>query len=129
MRKITLKNTSIEFGVQSNHLDIDNVGLNSVEEAHWPIFQEASVYNYHIQYKEHRQEEEELRLTIKGGDKAIIKTNSIHPNSGAIHTNTYVGTLFFEIYQGTDSEPIDEFQLKVHSVKVNYEEEYQYMLE
>jgi predicted component of viral defense system (DUF524 family) len=129
MRKITLKNTSIEFGVESNHLDIDNGGLNSVEEAHWPIFQEASVYNYHIQYNEHSQEEEELRLTIKGGDKAIIKTNIIHPNSGAIHTNTYVGTLFFEIYQGTDSEPIDEFQLKVHSVKVNYEEEYQYMLE
>ena len=56
------------------------------------------------------QNEEKLRLDLKGGDKGIIKPNSIHPNSGAIHTNTYVGNLFFEIYQGSELEPIDEFQ-------------------
>ena len=129
MHTIKLKNTVIELEIQNDHSEKDKNGLESNEGIQWCYLQEASVYNYRIQCKEHCQKKEKLRLTIKGGDKGIIKTNSIHPNSGAIHTNTYVGTLFFEIYQGTDLEPIDEFQLKVHSVKVNYEEEYQYMLE
>ncbi|MDA8994795.1 DUF2357 domain-containing protein [Schleiferiaceae bacterium] len=129
MFKITLEKTFIEFGVEGNRLNLDNVALHSSEGSRVPIFQEASVYDYSISYKEPYHTKEKLQLTVRGGDKGIIKPNSIHPNSGAIHTNTYVGTLFFEIYQGTDSEPIDEFQLKVHSVKVNYEEEYQYMLE
>ena len=125
MFKITLEKTFIEFGVEGNRLNLDNVALHSSEGSRVPIFQEASVYDYSISYKEPYHTKEKLQLTVRGGDKGIIKPNSIHPNSGAIHTNTYVGTLFFEIYQGTDSEPIDEFQLKVHSVKVNYEEEYQ----
>lgn len=129
MFKITLEKTFIEFGVEGNRLNLDNVALHSSEGSRVPIFQEASVYDYSISYKEPYHTKEKLQLTVRGGDKGIIKPNSIHPNSGAIHTNTYVGTLFFEIYQGTDLEPIDEFQLKVHSVKVNYEEEYQYMLE
>ena len=125
MCKITLKNTSIELRI-GNDSEKYNDGLESIDESQWCILQEASVYYYCIQYKERSHENEELRLALKGGDKGIIKPNSIHHNSGAIHTNTYVGNLFFEIYQG--SKPIDEFQLKVHSVKVNYEEEYQYML-
>lgn len=129
MFKITLEKTFIEFGVEGSRLNLDNVALHSSEGSRVPIFQEASVYDYSISYKEPYHTKEKLQLTVRGGDKGIIKPNSIHPNSGAIHTNTYVGTLFFEIYQGTDLEPIDEFQLKVHSVKVNYEEEYQYMLE
>lgn len=129
MCKITLEKTFIEFGVEGSHLDIDDGGLNSTEGARWPVLQEASVYDYSIKYKEPYHTEEKLRLTVKRGDKGIIKPNSIHPNSGAIHTNTYVGTLFFEIYQESKQEPIDTFDLKVVSLKVNYEEEYQYMLE
>jgi predicted component of viral defense system (DUF524 family) len=97
--------------------------------------QEANIYDYHIQYKEKNHNDEKLWLELKGGSKGVIKPNGIHLNSGTIHTHTYVGNLFFEIYRGSelesvdDRELIDEFNIKVHSVKVNYEQEYQFMLE
>ena len=135
MHTITLKNTSIELGVQSNNSEHVNEGFVYIDGTQWCALQEASVYDYHIQYKGHYHKGKKLRLTIKGGDKGILKPNGLHPNSGAIYTGTYVGNLFFEIYEGIESKPfdewerIDEFYLKVHSLKVNYEQEYQYMLE
>ena len=135
MPTITLKNTSIELVVQSNDSEHINEGLVSLDGTHWCVLQEANIYDYHIQFKENSHNDEKLWLELKGGSKGVIKPNSIHPNSGAIHTHTYVGMLFFEIYQGSNSESvderelIDEFYLKVRSVKVNYEKEYQYMLE
>ena len=135
MPTITLKNTSIELGVQSNNYEQVNEGLVSIDGTQWCTLQEANVYDYRIQFKENSHNDEKLRLELKGGSKGVIKPNSIQPNSGAIHTHTYVGNLFFEIYRGSESESvderelIDEFYLKVHSVKVNYEKEYQYMLE
>lgn len=135
MHTITLKNTSIKLEVQSNNSEHVNEGLVSIDGTQWCTLQEASVYNYHIEYKGHYHKDKKLWLTIKGGDKGILKPNGLHPNSGAIHTHTFVGNLFFEIYQEIESEPfdewerVDEFSLKVHSLKVNYEQEYQYMLE
>ena len=135
MRKIILENTFIELEVQSNSSEHANEGLVSIDGTQWCALQEANVYDYRIQFKENSHNDEKLWLELKGGSKGVIKPNSLHPNSGAIHTNTYVGNLFFEIYRGSESESvderelIDEFYLKVHSVKVNYEKEYQYMLE
>lgn len=135
MPTITLKNTSIELEVQSNSSQHINDGLLSIVGTQWCSLQEANVYDYRIQFKENSHNNEKLWLEIKGGSKGVIKPNSFDPNSGAIHTHTYVGNLFFEIYRGSESESvderelIDEFYLKVRSVKVNYEKEYQYMLE
>ena len=135
MPTITLKNTSIELEVQSNSSEQVKEGLVPIDGTQWCALQEANVYDYHIQYREKNHNDEKLWLELKGGSKGIIKPNRIHRNSGTIHTNTYVGNLFFEIYQGSESksvderELIDEFYLKVRSVKVNYEKEYQYMLE
>ena len=134
MPTITLKNTSIELAVQSNGSEVVNEGLVSIDGTQWCALQEANVYDYRIHSKEHSHNDEKLWLELKGGSKGVIKPNSIHPNSGAIYTHTYVGNLFFEIYRGSESdsvderELIDEFYLKVRSVKVNYEKEYQFML-
>ncbi|MDB2436495.1 DUF2357 domain-containing protein [Schleiferiaceae bacterium] len=135
MPTITLKNTSIELEVQSNNSEQVKEGLVPIEGTQWCALQEANVYDYHIQYKEKNHNDEKLWLELKGGSKGVIKPNGIHLNSGTIHTHTYVGNLFFEIYRGSelesvdDRELIDEFNIKVHSVKVNYEQEYQFMLE
>jgi len=130
MHKIILENTSIELELQSNDLVTDsNRGLESSVESQWCVLQEATIYDYRIQYLDRENKGENLRLAIKEGVKGIINANGIHPNSGSIDTKTFVGILFFEIYQGTEQVPIDSFYLKVRSVKVNYEDEYQYMLE
>ena len=135
MPTINLKNTSIELEVQSNSSEQVKEGLVPIDGTQWCTLQEANVYDYRIQFKENSHNDEKLWLELKGGSKGVIKPNSIHPNSGAIHTHTYVGNLFFEIYQGSESESvderelIDEFYFRVRSVKVNYEKEYQYMLE
>ena len=135
MPTITLKNTSIELEVQSNSSEQVKEGLVPIDGTQWCALQEANVYDYRIQFKENSHNDEKLWLEIKGGSKGVIKPNSLHRNSGTIHTHTYVGNLFFEIYRGSESESIDdrelidEFYLKVRSVKVNYEKEYQFMLE
>ena len=135
MPTITLKNTSIELEVQSNGSENIKEGLISIDGTQWCALQEANVYDYCIRFKENSHNDEKLWLEIKGSSKGVIKPNSLHRNSGSIHTHTYVGNLFFEIYRGSESESvderelIDEFYLKVRSVKVNYEKEYQYMLE
>lgn len=135
MPTITLTNTSIELEVQSNGSENFNEGLISIDGTQWCALQEANVYDYCIRFKENSHNDEKLWLEIKGSSNGVIKPNSLHRNSGSIHTHTYVGNLFFEIYRGSESESvderelIDEFYLKVRSVKVNYEKEYQYMLE
>ena len=135
MPTINLRNTSIELEVQSNISKNINEGLISIDGTQWCALQEANVYDYCIRFKENSHNDEKLCLELKGGSKGVIKPNSLHRNSGSIHTHTFVGNLFFEIYRVTDSiyvderELIDEFYLKVRSVKFNYEKEYQYMLE
>ena len=68
MHRITLKNTSIELGVQSNNSEHVNEGLVYIDGTQWCALQEASVYDYHIQYKEQNHNEaRNCGLTIKGG--------------------------------------------------------------
>ena len=59
MPTITLKNTSIELEVQSNNSEQVNEGLVPIDGTQWCALQEASVYDYHIQYKEQYHNDEE----------------------------------------------------------------------
>ncbi len=109
---------SAESSVDFTLAVIDSAEAESNGESPYQL-KEGCAYEYQINPAEYQLEE------ISG----VVQHSKIHPSSGRITPNTYVGTLSADVIDSGSKEKKGSVTLEVRSVKTSYRTDYRFMLE